>query len=736
MPFTQTNRQIRITTPLGTDRLLLLSFKGKEALSQPFEYRAELLSEDAGIDPQALLGQRVGIELDLTEGGVRHFDAFVKRFTLRGQHGELTRYRAELRPWLWFLTLTQDCRIYQKRSVPEILRELFEENGFGDYELRLSHDYRKRDYCVQYRESDFNFVSRLMEEEGIYYYFSHSPGKHTLMLCDSPGAHPPLNGGEELPYAPPAGPGGRRGREGITRWRTGKTVRSGNYVHTDYDFTKPRAMMQALAPWAREHPHSRYEVFDYPGLYQQLPDGEAYARTRIEELQADHQHHKGESDARRITLGERFTLQRHPRQEQNREYLITAVRYKLYGDSYVTLPQQETKPTYRCKFQCFDNRESFRPARTTAKPAVKGPQTAVVVGPQGEEIHTDEHGRVKVQFHWDRYGKSDANSSCWVRVTQVWAGKNWGGIQIPRIGQEVIVDFLEGDPDRPIITGRVYNADQMPPWELPANKTQSGILSRSSKGGTPANANAIRFEDKKGEEQLWLHAEKDQLTEVEHDEDKWVGNDRRKTIDGNETTTVHKNRTETVDQDETIHIGNNRNETVTNNETITVGVNRSETVGSDENIFIGSNRSVLIGSNKSETIGISKVESIGLAKALSIGGGYQVTVGAVMNETVGAAKAMEVAFSLIEMVGRNRRINVGKSQTTNIKEHDTHTVGKRLVIDAGDSITIKTGDASITMKKNGTIQIKGKGITINDSGRTNLKARKNVVIKGKKILQN
>jgi len=704
MTFAQAHRQIRITTPLGADQLLFLKLTGRETLGRLFEYEAELLSEHDELDLESLLGQRVGIELDLADGGVRHFDAFVTGFGQLDRLGELFRYRVELRPWLWFLTLTQDCRIYQKRTVPEILREVFDEYGFSEYELRLARDYRRREYCVQYRESAFGFVSRLMEEEGIYYHFRHAPGEHTLVLCDHYGAHEPLSGGARIPFHPRGGEGGLREHEGITGWEANKRVCSGHYSHTDYDFTNPRAMLLAQAPLPRNHPHDKYEVFDYPGIYEQASEGEEYARTRIEELQVDHELLQGKGDARGLAVGGLFTLGEHPRGDQNREYLITQASYTLNGDAYGSVPGTEESPTYHCDFSCMDSRESFRPARRTIKPVVKGPQTAVVVGRAGEEIHTDEYGRVKVQFHWDRYGESDENSSCWVRVAQVWAGKYWGGMQIPRIGQEVIVDFLEGDPDRPIITGRVYNADQRPPWELPANQTQSGILSRSTKGGTAANANAIRFEDKKGEEQLWLHAEKDQLTEVEHDEDKWVGNDRRKTIDGNETTTVHKNRTETVDQDETITvhqnrtetvdqnetitIHQNRTETVDQNETITIGVNRTEEVGGNESIDIGGNRVVTISGNKAETVIQAKAETIALGKALSIGGAYQTTVGGAMNTSVGLMQAEEV--------GKSKQVLVGNKYT----------------IRAGDEFKVEVGDSTLTLKSDGSIRIEGKTIDL------------------------
>jgi type VI secretion system secreted protein VgrG len=351
---------------------------------------------------------------------------------------------------------------------------------------------------------------------------------------------------------------------------------------------------------------------------------------------------------------------------------------------------------------------------------VHGAQTAEVVGPAGEEIYPDKYSRVKVQFHWDREGKKNADSSCWVRVGTPWAGKQWGMIHIPRIGQEVIVDFLEGDPDQPIITGSVYNADQMPPYTLPANATQSGIKTRSSKGGSPDNFNEIRFEDKKGSEQLFIHAEKNQDIEVENDETHWVGHDRKKTIDNDETTHVKGNRTETVDKNETIAIHMNRTETVDLNESITIGSNRTETVALNEMVTIGIARTHTIGAADTLTIGAAQILSIGAAQAITIGGSQSTSVGGPQSVSIGKSQSEEV--------GDKRSISVAKD--------DSLKVGKKLMIDAGDEITIKTGDASIYMKKDGTIQISGKDITIKASGEIVGKASKNMTLKGQKILQN
>ncbi|MEW8507106.1 MAG: type VI secretion system tip protein TssI/VgrG [Candidatus Thiodiazotropha sp.] len=720
MAFTQSNRQLQIKTPLGADELLILKMEAREELGRLYEFTVDLLSDNESISPDDLLGKKMTVEMDMVNTTKRYFDGYVSRFTQVGHLAYFAHYRATLRPWFWLLTQTSDCRIFQYKTVPDIVKEVFGENGFSDFEERLSGSYREWEYCVQYRETDFNFISRLLEQEGIYYFFKHEAGKHTLILCDDYSSHSVLEAYSDIPYLPPTETGSSRWRDYIHSWRFSKSVRPGKYVHTDYDFKKPKSDLSTNALQPRSHAYAEYEIYDYPGEYEVPPDGDNYASHRIQELQAGHEVLEGKGNARGVTTGGLFSMTDHPRGDQNREYLVTGASYALHSDAFESVPEIMQGPLYVCEFSCMDSKESFRTARSTPKPMVQGPQTAVVVGPAGEEIYTDEYGRVKLHFHWDRYDSRDENSSCWVRVAQVWAGKNWGAMHIPRIGQEVIVDFLEGDPDRPIVTGRVYNADQMPPYGLPANMTQSGIKSRSTKGGSGDNFNEIRFEDKKGNEQVYVHAEKNQDNIVEN----------------NETTSVGNDRTESVGHDESITIGNDRTESVGNNESITIGVNRTESVGSNESVSIGSNRSVNIGSNKSETVGANKTETIGAAKALTIGAGYQVSVGASMNETVGASKSMQIASGLSETVGSDRAVSVGKNQATTIGDSDTLTVGKNLVIEAGDSVTIKTGKASITMKKDGTIAIQGKDITVKGSGGVNVKANKNVIIKGKKILQN
>jgi type VI secretion system secreted protein VgrG len=566
-----------------------------------------------------------------------------------------------------------------------------------------------------------------MENEGICYFFEHKENKHRLVLSDSASCHKPVPGYEQIPYH--AGDlAASREQDFVFDWSLSSRLRSGAFVHDEFDFKNPGGELRAASTIPRDHAHAELEIFDYPGEYLDGATGNRYASVRMQELQADHEIVHAEGYARGVAAGSLFELTDYPRDDQNREYLILSARHQLRTDEFQTDGSAEAGQVYQSSFSAMDSGEVYRPPRATSKPIVQGPQTAIVVGDAGAEILTDKYSRVKVQFHWDRYGKMDENSCCFIRVSTDWAGKNWGAIAIPRIGQEVIVSFLEGDPDRPLITGRVYNNDQMPPWELPANATQSGVLSRSSKGGSAANANAIRMEDKKGSEQLWIHAEKNQDIEVENDETHWVGHDRTKTIDHDETSHIKHDRTETVDNNETITIHGQRTETVDKNETITIHQNRIETVDQNETIAIHGARTEIVDKNETITIHGARTEKVDKNETIGIDGAR--------TETVAKDESITINGGRTESVAKDESVSVKGARSHSVTKDDSLKVGKNLVVDAGDSITIKTGQASITMKKDGTITIKGKDITVNGSGQINVKASKDVVIKGQKVLQN
>ncbi|AZD93308.1 MULTISPECIES: type VI secretion system Vgr family protein [Pseudomonas] len=741
MAITQSNRLVQVDSPLGGEVLLLQSMEGSEELGRLFHYELDLTSEDRAIKFDQLLGKPMGLTLELHDGGKRYFHGIVCGCRQLTGHGQFAGYRVSLRPWFWLLTRTSDCRIFQNKTVPDIIKQVFRDLGFSDFEDNLSGSYREWEYCVQYRETSFDFISRLMEQEGIYYYFRHEKARHVLVLADAYGAHSTVADYASVPFYPPDQQ--MRERDHFYDWQLAREVQPGSLALNDYDFQRPGASLEVRSSVSRSHSNGDHPLYDYPGEYVQSKDGEHYARTRIQAIHSQFERVQLRGRARGLGCGHLFKLTGYDRADQNREYLVVVARYQIRQELYES-GQLDLAEQFISELDCMDASQAFRPLPLTPLPIVRGPQTARVVGPAGEEIWTDQYGRVKVHFYWDRHDQSNENSSCWMRVSQAWAGKNWGSVQIPRIGQEVIVSFLEGDPDRPIITGRVYNAEQTVPYELPANATQSGVKSRSSKEGSPANFNEIRMEDKKGAEQLFIHAEKNQDIEVENDETHWVGHDRSKTIDNDETVHVKHDRTETVDNNETITIGVDRKEKVGNNETISIGVNRTEDVGSDEKITIGANRTEDVGNNETITIGADRREKVGANETITIvsnrtedvGGNETIGITGNRNETVKGNEGIEINGNQSTQIGQNESRDVNQNRTTNIQQNDSLDVGKNFSLTAGDSITLTTGAASITMKKDGTIMIRGKDITIDGSGAINIKANRNVVVKGQKILQN
>jgi type VI secretion system secreted protein VgrG len=666
-------RKMLINTPLGEDVLLLTRFSGTEELGRPFQFRLELVSRDFGIRFEDIVGENVTVGVEMPNGKTRYFNGFVSRFIQTYPRSRYARYEAEIVPWLWFLTRTSDCRIFQEMTVPDIIMRVFRDHGFTDFEDALTGAHRTWEYCVQYRESDFNFVSRLMEQEGIYYYFRQENGKHTLVLCDSMSQHEPFSGYEQIPFRPV----GEQSHlhETVSDWVLEQQVQPGVFAHNDFDFENPKKALRTSSSIARAHAVPDFEIYDYPGEYTEFDDGEGYARARIEEIQSQFEVVRGTSNGHGICPGYKFELVEHPREDQCREYLVTSAAYHAqYQDIESSNPPGGDGAIFSCSFAAISTEESFRPARITPKPVVQGPQTAIAVGPKGEEIHTDKHGRVKVQFHWDRYGQANENSSCWIRVAQSWAGKKWGAMFIPRIGQEVIVEFLEGDPDRPIITGRVYNGEAMPPYELPGNKTLSTVKSNSSKGG--GGFNEIRFEDKKGEEQVFIFAQKNQDVRVQNNEYEWVGSDRHLLVKSNQLEKVEGDKHLTVDGDHVEKISGDQNSTVESSrivsvygdESLTVGGDQLHLVSGDANLKVKQNQMVQADGDIHRVAGGKMQEKVGTVHALEAGqeihlkGGMKVVIEAGMQVTLkGPGGFVDIGPAGVTIQGTLVNINSGGS---------------------------------------------------------------------------
>jgi type VI secretion system secreted protein VgrG len=582
-------RVVKAHTPLGEEQLKFRSMAGTEGLSQLFEFEVDLLSPSAALDLKSVLGKPLSLEIQTAVAGEPRFlNGQVVRFSMVGRGGGTSRhtvYRASVRPWLWYLTRSSDNKIFQNKSVVEILEEVFGDYGFA-FEKKLSGSYRQWEYCVQYNESDFAFVSRLMELEGIYYYFKHEKDQHTLVLADDAGAHEPMSGYDTIDYFA-ADRDITEDMEVIRDWQPGEEVRSGSYTVDDFNFTTPKGDLVNMRSQPRPHDNADYEIYEWLGDYPTAGDGEHYARVRLEETQALAQRSAGQATVRGMAPGYKFTMRNSPRSDDNQEYLVVAVSYALREGGYAT---GAAPGEYNFDFVVQPSSLAFRAPRQTPVPRTSGPQTATVVGPEGEEIWTDQYGRVKVQFHWDRYGQRNENSSRFVRVSHIWAGERFGGVFTPRIGQEVVVDFIGGRVDRPVIVGRVYNADQMPPFALPGEATKSGIVTRSSKGGSPANANAFVFEDKMGAEQILLHAERNLDVEVEGDETHTTDKTRTTLIKGHESATYESGEerhitggaVETIDGGEERTVTGGATETVKGGETRTIKGGATETITGGE----------------------------------------------------------------------------------------------------------------------------------------------------------
>jgi len=568
------SRVLIAETPLGREALVARRMTGHEELGRLPEFRLEFTSPRGDIKPDEILGKNISWALELPDNEARYFNGFVTHFVEAGEitgefekagKGKAYLYHATVHPWLWFLRLASNCRIFQKKSAVEIADAVFADYPFADVKkVQLRGDYPKREFNVQYRETDFNFICRLFEQEGIYFAFEYDNGKNRLVLMDSPGAHQKLTKDAvgacplEVPFHDDSGTA--VAKDCLITWTVGREIQPGKYTIDEFDYLNPRTRMAGEGIVKEEHDLAEFEIYDYPGEYDAPAEGTDYAKTRIEELHARYEQFSGAGNLRVSAPGIVLKLQDHPRSTYNAEYLVTAVSYAASAGG---LRSGGPAGSFHCSVSAIGAKTPFRPARATPKPIIQGPQTATVVGPSGEEIWTDEHGRIKVEFHWDRYSPTNENSSCWVRVAQPLAGKGWGFLALPRIGHEVVVEFLEGDPDDPIVTGSVYNGELKPPYDLPKEKTRSGLKTLSSKSGGVENFNELRFDDDKGNEQIYIQAEKDKHIRVKNDRLEWVGNESH--------LQVKKNDFEWRDKDHHVKVTHDRNEKIGNVLSLDIG---------------------------------------------------------------------------------------------------------------------------------------------------------------------
>jgi type VI secretion system secreted protein VgrG len=712
-----------------SSELSVAHFEAREAMSSLFEVELTLTSEDKDVSFASAVGKPACLTVTTDGAPPRYLNGIVSRLRHAEDGKTLSVYHATVVPKLWRLRHRQDARIFQEKTIPDILKAVLDGAGITDVKLALSAPYTPREYCVQYRESDFAFISRLMEEEGIFYFFEHTQSKHVMVLGDSKSVPDPIAAPATIAYRGTLG--AMAFGESVARFASAEEVRPGKVTLTDFNFKKPSLSLLESTSAAFD---ADLEVYDYPGEYDDPGGGSAYAKVRLEEWQARRTTAEGESGVARLAPGYLFTLSDHTRDAENQQYLVTAVLHRG------TQPQMRESgggagdaPSYRNTFEAAPATVPFRPERVTPRPTVKGAQTAIVTGPAGEEIYTDEHGRVKVHFHWDRTGTKDDKSSCWIRVSQLWAGAGWGAVWMPRIGHEVVVDFLEGDPDRPIIVGRVYHGTNVPPYPLPAERTKSTVKSDSSKGG--GGFNELRFEDKKGSEEIFLHGQRDWTIDILHDKNQTIGNDETLFVGHDRKKKVDHDQSETIGNDKSISVGASHGETIATTQKISVGGDATYTVGAKLTESVASDKGVTVGGDLSEVVSGSVTLSVSGKKTESISETLTESVSKDVSSTIGGAHTQRVDKGMSVKVGEDLNVSVGSNQNVGVGKQYELTVGNGKVTVTSDGAILIEG-TGITIKGSDTINLKSGSVKVESDGAVEVKAGGAVTIKGSSIAMN
>jgi len=580
------SQSFNISTPLGKDKIHLMSFESHEAMSQLFSVSASIRALKGQIKLADLVGQLVVIELITTLKGAdtfRYFHGIVSYLQTRGEgdiadnnEAKYTYYTAVIVPKAAFMENRINCRIYQNKSVIDIASDLFSQHKVSFKDITKG-SYPKYDYCVQYGESDFDFLCRLFQQEGIFFYFEHIKKDHTLMLINDANSYVKCNDGEVIFSA--------HSNFGVTSWSDGLAMASGAFSQQGYDFKQPKESPKGNSALGSLPSQKTYEVFDYIGESEFNKRAKPTAEIRLEALQKDMHRCTGKSVCMGFVVGKLFTFTKHiDKQLIGKSFLLTLLRTTVTADTH----------GYINYFECVPEKTPYRPVALRKKPLINGVQTAVVTGEKGDEILVDKYGRVKVQFHWDREGKNDSSSSCWIRISQNWAGNKWGAFFFPRVGQEVLVDFINGDPDQPIISGAVYNVDLMPPYDLPSKKTQSGIKSKSTKTGAVDDFNELRFDDEKGKELFSVQAQKDYEILIKNDSLTKVMNNSTETVTKAQTVEIGETRTIKVKKDDTLDIEGACDTTIANDYTLKLNSGQSVSVAKDDKLDVSGSRSVSV----------------------------------------------------------------------------------------------------------------------------------------------
>ena len=662
-----------IQTHLGKDKLLLTSLTGEEAISEQFSYEIEMLSLDPAIDAADLIGRNVKLTLHWHDTESRPINGMVGQWRVgplvsRG----LRIYRARIVPWSWFLGHTADCRIFQNMNVPDIIEQVFKTYNYPDYEMAVSRDdYPKLEFCVQYRESALNFVCRLMEQAGIFYFFRHEENRHVLIIADKNVTFQDLLE-KRLTYSPSSTasgivPGLERQ---VQQWEHTFDFQPGHWAHQDFNFEIPSTDLRTTEKTVLKlRGADTLERYDYPGGYTDKGLGGKLTRTRMEAEEAAHHAVRGTSTYQSLATGGKFTLQRHPFEDDRKLYVSRRVRHHATENGYLNDTEESR---YHNDFEAIPFDVPFRPLRTTEKPFVHGPQTAMVVGPPGEAIFTDKHGRVRVHFHWDRYGKRDDTSSCWIRVSQAWAGRGWGSVNLPHVGHEVVVSFLEGDPDRPLITGRVYNGESGTAMGMPADKTQSGMRDHSG--------NEILMEGKSGAQDIRVHAVKDMHV----------------TVDDNRVMHVKSHLTETVDKGQEVTIAKGYKETITDSATSTISGGLTTTVNGKWD----------------STVNGKLTEKITEGEDRTISAGQKLTVTGGSKDEITGERSIAVTGNLKQSTTTTTDLHATGAGTYTSEANLKFAVAGSVIEITLNAITISTGPSTIKLDASG-VAVSGPKISLN-----------------------
>lgn len=701
MKFTQDNRFMRVESALGKDAFLLRRLQASESLSTLFHIDVDLLSYDGNIRAEDIIGSHMATFIGTNGIQPRPLNGFVKSFVYTGlEKRGLYGYKAELVPWLWFLDKRTNCRIFQNLTVQKIIESVFSELGFSDFNFSLIDVHQPFEYCVQYQESDFRFVSRLLEQEGLFYFFEHKEDKHILHIADNASAFVFMDE-KVIEHS-----SGSRAKHYLDAWQHCFQYCSGAFAQTDYNFENANLSLLTETPTSiKLNNNSALERFEFPGNYSENQRGQTLTRIRMQQEEAGYQVVRATGNFHQLEVGKKFKLRSdEAAADDKKNFVISEIRHDAFEGSYLDEGNKDDgdgESRYQNRFICLPEEVTYRPPLNTPKPRIDGVQTALVVGKPGDEIYTDKYGRIKLQFYWDRYGKKNETSSCWVRVATPWAGTKWGTLNIPRVGQEVVVTFVNGDPDQPLVIGSVYNSTHMPPVGLPERKNYAGTKSRSVKGGS-GSFNEFSLDDSNGSEQVKLHAQKDYNTTVGNNLSSSVTANASYNVDGNSSTTIGGNNSLSVQGNDSTTVQGNQDYTVQGNRSGTVSGNLTENTAGKAESSIGTSESCTVGTNQDVSIGTNQTTSVGANQTISIGANQEMTIGG--NQSIGVTGKQDISALA-------QNISISTSATTSALSVAINGQASIALSVGGSSITIDPAGITLSMGAS-SVKIDAMGVTV------------------------